>query len=59
MDNIFINSKNSITTDLHRFILNISDRINLNRSDNYAALSNFSIYYTWKNTEKSYRNNKC
>ena len=24
----------------------------------YAALSNLSIYYTWKNIKKSYDNNK-
>ena len=24
----------------------------------YLALSNFSIYYTWKNIKKSYKNNK-
>ena len=28
------------------------------RSDKFVALSNLSMYYTWKNTNKSYKNNK-
>ena len=46
MDTIFINidSHNS-----HRLLLNLSDKINLKKSDKYVALSNLSIYYTWKN----------
>ena len=46
MDNIFISSENSKTSDLHRLLLNISDKINLKRSDKYVALSNLIIYYT-------------
>ena len=38
--------------------LNHSDKINLKRSDKYVALSNLSIYYTWENVKKSYKNNK-
>ena len=57
MDTIFMNSKNSKTTDAHRTSLNFSDKINLKR-DNYVALSNLSMYYTWKNI-KSHKNNKC
>ena len=34
------------------------DKINLKRSQEYVALSNLSFYYTWKNIEKSYKNNK-
>ena len=33
----------------HRLSLNLSDKINLRRRDRYVALSNNSIYYTWKN----------
>ena len=58
MDTIFINSGNSETPGLHRLLLNLSDKINLKRSDKYVALSNLSIYYTWKNIKKSYKNNK-
>ena len=58
MDTIFINSENSKITDPHRVLLNLTDKINLKRSDKYVALSNLSIYYTWKNMRKSYKNNK-
>ena len=32
--------------------------MNLKRSDKYVALSNLSIYYTWKNIKNSYKNSK-
>ena len=31
---------------------NISDKVKSKRKDKYVALSNFSIYYTWKNIKK-------
>ena len=58
MDTIFINSENSKTSDTHRLLINLLDKINLKRSDKYIALSNLTIYYAWKNIKKSYRNNK-
>ena len=58
MDIIFMNSGNSKTPNPHRLLLNLSDKINLKRKDKYVALSNLSIYYTWKNIKKSYKNNK-
>ena len=48
-----MNSENSKTSYPHRLLLNLSDKINLKRSDRYVALSNLIIYYTWKNI-KSY-----
>ena len=53
-----MNSENSKTSDPHRLLLNLSDKINLKRSHKYVALSNLSIYYTWKNIKKTYKNNK-
>ena len=53
MDTIFMNSKNNKTSDPHRLLLNLTDKINLKGSDKYVALSNFIIYYTWKNIKKS------
>ena len=53
-----MNFENSKTSDLHRLLLNLSGKINLKRSDKYVAFSNLSIYYTWKNIKKSYKNNK-
>ena len=32
-------------------------QIRLKRKDKYTALSILSIYYTWKNIKKSYKNN--
>ena len=49
MDTIFINSENRKKSDPHRLLLNLLYKINLKRSDKYVALSNLSIYYTWKN----------
>ena len=53
-----MNSGNSESPDSHRLLLNLLDKINLKRSDKYVALSNLSIYYTWKNIKRSYKNNK-
>ena len=58
MDTIFMNSENSKTSDLLRLLLNLPDKTNLKRSDKYFALSSLSIYYTWKNIKKSYKNNE-
>ena len=58
MDTIFMNSENSKTSDPHGLLLNLTDKINIKRSDKYVALLNLSIYYTWKNIKKSYKNNK-
>ena len=49
METILMNSKNSKASEAHRLLLNFSDKINLQRSDEYVALSNLSIYYTLKN----------
>ena len=58
MDTLFMNSENSKTSDPHRLLLNLSDKINLRRSDKYVALSNLSVYCTWKNIKRSYKNTK-
>ena len=47
-----MNSENSKTSDPHRLLLNLSDRINLKKSDKYVSLSNLCIYYTCKNIKK-------
>ena len=57
MDTIFRNSKNSGTSDPHTLLLNLTDKINLKRSDKYVALSNLSIYYKRKNIKMSCKNN--
>ena len=46
------------TPDPYRLLLNLLSKVNLKRSDKYVALSNLSIYCTWKNIKKSYKNKK-
>ena len=53
-----MNSKNSNSFDPHSLVFYLADKINLKKTGKYAALSNFSICYTWKNIKKSYKNNK-
>ena len=43
-----MNSGNGKIFYPHRLLLNYSDKINLKWSDKYVALSNRSIYLTWK-----------
>ena len=57
MDSILMNSENRKLSDPPTLLLNLSDKINLKIRDKYVALSNLSIYYTWKNMKKSYKNN--
>ena len=51
MDTIFVTSKNSKTSDLHRLLLHLSEKIFLIRNDKYVAVSNLSIHYTSKDTK--------
>ena len=48
MDTKYMNSGNGKTSDCYRLFLNLRDKINLKSSDKSVALSNLSIYYTWK-----------
>ena len=50
--------ENSKASDSHRLLLNHTDKIDLRTKERYIALSNLSIYYSWKNIKKSYKNNK-
>ena len=53
-----MNSQNSKISDTHSLLLNLTSKMDLRRKEKYIALSNLSIYYTWKNTKMSYKNNK-
>ena len=57
MNTKFMNSKNSEISDPQRLLLNLTDKIDLRRKNEYIALSNLSTYYAWKNLKKSYKNN--
>ena len=47
-----MNSKNSKASDLYRLLFNLSDKINLKRSDICVVLSNHDRYYPWKKQTK-------
>ena len=53
MDAIFMSSENSKTCDPHRLLLNLTNKINLKRSDKCVALSTLCTYYKWKNIKTS------
>ena len=58
MDTIFMNSENSRISEYHVLVLKLTDKLDLRRGQKTVALSNLSIYYTWKNIKSSYNNNK-
>ena len=58
MDTIFINSENSKTSEPRVLILKLTDKLDLRSGEKSFALSNLSVYYTWKNIKISYNNNK-
>ena len=58
MDTIFMNSEDSRTSEYHVLLLKLVDKLDLRSVQKSVALSNLSIYYTWKNIESSYKNNK-
>ena len=58
MDTIFMNSENSITSEYHVLVFNLTDKLDLRRGQKTVALSNLSICYTCKNIKSSYNNNK-
>ena len=53
-----MNTKNSKTSEPHRFKLDLTDKLNLKNLNENMALANLSIYYTWKNIKSEYKNNK-
>ena len=48
-----MNLKNSQTSKPHVLILKFTDKLDLRRGENRIALSNLSIYYTWKSIKNS------
>ena len=53
-----MNTKNSGSNESHRFKGNLTDKRNLKDPKKNMALANLSIYYTCKNIESEYNNNK-
>ena len=53
-----MNSENGKTNDLHRFELDLTDKLNLKNPNKNMALAKLSIYCTSKNIKSEYNNNK-
>ena len=53
-----MNSENSKASMPHIFKLKLASKLDLRFGERVIALSNLSIYYTWKNIKDTYNNNK-
>ena len=53
-----MNSGNSRTSEYHVLLLKLVHKLDLKSDQKSVALSNLSIYYTWRNIKSSYKNNK-
>ena len=58
METFFMNTKNSKTSEPHRFKYNLVDKLDLKNPNKNMALANLSSYYTSKNIKSIYNNNK-
>ena len=53
-----MNSRNSKTSKPHVLTLKLTSKLDLRIGEKVIALSNLSIYYTWRNIKSSYNNNR-
>ena len=53
-----MNSENSKTSEPHVLVLKLTNKVDLRIGKKIIALSNLSIYYTWRNIKSSHNNNK-
>ena len=58
METFFMNTKNSKTSEPHRFKYDLIDKLDLKNPNKNMALASLSIHYTWKNVKSIYNNNK-
>ena len=58
MNTIFMNLENSKTSKSNVLELKLTNKLDLRIGEKTIALSNLSIYYTWRSTRSSYNNNK-
>ena len=49
-----MNRENRKTSESHRFRLDLTDKLNLKCPKKNMALTNISIYYTWKNIKSEF-----
>ena len=53
MKTIFMNTENSKKNEPHKFVFNLSQRLELRLLDKHVARQNLSIHCTWKNIKKT------
>ena len=53
-----MNSENSKTSKTHVLMLKLTNKLDLRIGEKIIALSNPSIYYTWRNIKSSCNNNE-
>ena len=53
-----MNSENDKTSKAHVLRLKLTNKLDLRIGEKVIALSNLSIYNTWKNIKSAYNNNK-
>ena len=58
METFFRNTKNNKTSEPNRFKYDLTDKLDLKNPNKNMALTNLSIYCTWKNVKSIYKNNK-
>ena len=47
METIFMSTENSKMNEPHKFVYNLSQKLDLRSSNKHVALQNLSIYYMW------------
>ena len=58
METISMKTENGKMNEPRKFFLNLLQRLDLRSSNKHVSLQNWSIYDTWKNIRKNYKNNK-
>ena len=58
METTFMNTLNIKTNGSNKFIYQFTEKLNRKNPNKDMALTNLSIYYTWKNIKSEYNNNK-
>ena len=53
-----MNILNSKTNESNKFLYQFTDKLNLKNPNKKMTLADVSIYYTWKNINSEYNNNK-
>ena len=57
MEMIFMNTESSKMSERHKFVYNLSQKLDLKSSNKDIAYQNLSIYYTWKNIRQQSKKN--